>query len=543
MTEGPEVSTTPAIPAQRAPESPTAEPAAAQPPIAEPPAPEAVAAQPVSAEPVNSEPVNAEPVSAEPVTAQRIEAGALGAAPLAAPPFAGEPSVPQPSFPGPVLPGPPASGAAGAGARRRTRIVAGVAILAVLVLVLIVGVAALGGGRKPRSAAAATPSAVAVSVSATPATPYDQATAVLKEQSAALVKGDQTAFLATVAASLQSRYRDLYQALRALGVTAFDYQLGLGQKVSGDPSAVQVRADAAYCFGAAMCPAGASGWAAPPHIEQMLTLKPVGGRYVITKVAKTSSPDFHQPLPWETGKLTVAQGRRVTLVAPPDQVKNLAQVLAVADQAAVIDDKFAALNHTPQTRYRIFLAGEKEWKSWYGGVGDKWAIGVSVPLNMYGTDVMLRMRELTDPRTLRVTLQHELGHVVTLDGAFRYDAAEDTWLSEGIAEYIGWWPKPASRSFRVASVRWAFGGKHRPTSIVPAEPGENASLRSGDAFYGLSHFAVDCMAHKYGQTKLFDFVRLVLTEDNSYDQAAHDAYGVGFGTVDSACRAWIRSQV
>ena len=35
--------------------------------------------------------------------------------------------------------------------------------------------------------------------------------------------------------------------------------------------------------------------------------------------------------------------------------------------------------------------------------------------------------------------------------------------------------------------------------MIPTQPRSNASLRAGDAYYGLSHFAVDCMAHKYGQ--------------------------------------------
>jgi hypothetical protein len=426
---------------------------------------------------------------------------------------------------------------------RRTKLVVGVSVLGVLVLAIVVGVIGLGGGKKPSKAAAAAGVSAPASVAASPATPYDKVTAALNAQAAALVKGDEAGFLAVAGTALQARYRDMYQALHALGVTAFDYQLGLGQKVSGDPSAVKVRADINYCFSAAMCPAGASGWAVPPHIEQELTLKLVGGKYVISKVDKSPEPDFHQPLPWENGKLTAVQGKRVTMLASADEVKNLSRVLPVADQAAVIDDKFAALNGTPQDRYRIYLAGEKEWKAWYGGIGDRWAIGVSVPLNMYGPDVVLRMKDLTDPTTLRVTVQHELGHVVTLDGAFRFDAAEDTWLSEGIAEYIGWWPKPAKDSFRVGSVRWKLNSKHKPLSMVPAEPGENASLRDGDAFYGLSHFAVDCMAHKYGQPKLFKFVRLVLSEDNSYDQAAQDAYGKDFNSIDSSCMQWIRSQV
>jgi hypothetical protein len=136
----------------------------------------------------------------------------------------------------------------------------------------------------------------------------------------------------------------------------------------------------------------------------------------------------------------------------------------------------------------------------------------------------------------------ELGHVVTLSGAFRVDAAEDTWLSEGIAEYIGWKPKSAAQSLRRYSVRWQLD-RAPMRSIVPTQPSPKAPARARDAFYGLSHFAVDCMARQYGETKLFTFVRLVLTEDNELDQAAQDAYGVSFKTVNKTCMAWIKKQV
>ena len=571
MHEGSEISTTPAIPAPREPEpdgtappaSPPApasppEPAAGLPSPADPPAlappPEPAAGLPSPADPPALAAVPPTPAAVVPTPAASPAetaglpdaaaedptepavlpdaavladaasvgdaAGPLDAAGLAAP-------VEAPAVPG-------------TGRRRRNRIV-WVAALGVLLLLLAVGLAVLRPAPKHAAGPAAAPPASAAP-SASAATPYDKAVAVLQEQSAALLHGDEKAFLATVGTSLQSRYRNLFRSLRGLGVSTFDYQPGVGQKVKNDPSAVFVRVDIAYCFGTRMCPSDGLDWGKPPHIEQTLTLKPAGGRYVITKVGAAPEPDFHQPVPWESGQLVFAQGRRVTLAAAPDQARYLARVLPVAEAAAAVDDKFAAINGTPQQHYQIYLAGETQWKTWYKGEGDKWAIGVAVPLNKYGTDVMIRLKYMSDPVVLRVTLQHELGHVVTLTGAYRYDAGEDTWLSEGIAEYIGWWPKPATGSYRLSSVRWALSGSHRPTSMIPAQPGGNASLRAGDAFYGLSHFAVDCMAHQYGQKKMFDFVRLVLTEDNSYDQAAQDAYGVGFAKVDKACVAWIRQQ-
>lgn len=79
--------------------------------------------------------------------------------------------------------------------------------------------------------------------------------------------------------------------------------------------------------------------------------------------------------------------------------------------------------------------------------------------------------------------------------------------------------------------------------MIPVDPGPRASERAGDAFYGLSHFAVDCLAQKYGQDRMFRFVRLVLVRDEPYGVAALDAFGVSFHKIDEACVAWIRKQV
>ncbi|MCM4080326.1 hypothetical protein [Paractinoplanes hotanensis] len=382
----------------------------------------------------------------------------------------------------------------------------------------------------------------AVAARSKPATPYEQAVAALNAQSAALLSGDEQGWLGAVDAPLKKRYRGMFRSLRALEVTRFDYRPGTEQKAG---TKLSFRTEISYCLGPDMCPGSAgSRWQEPPRIEQRLTLRPVGGRYVISAVAPGPSDDPRRPAPWENGELVALRGTRVTLIAAPGQRHHLAQVLPVAEAAAKVDDRFAALAGTSQSRYRIYLAGEAQWRSWYGGEGDNWAIGLAVPLNMHGIDVMLRMKSLAgNPVMLRVALQHELGHVVTLAGAYRADAAEDTWLSEGIAEYIGWSPMRAAETLRRHSVRWALNGGARARSMIPSQPGPDAPARAGDAFYGLSHLAVDCMARKYGDQKLFTFVRLVLAQDNEYDQAARDAYGVPFPAVDRACLKWIRQQV
>jgi hypothetical protein len=438
---------------------------------------------------------------------------------------------------GPALAGPVPGGVVQAGSARARRglrvVVAVVGALGVLGLGLVI----LRPHPAPEAAAAAATSAAPASPPS--ATPYDQAVAVLTAQADALVRGDEAGWLAAVDGKLQAKYRMIFRNLRGLGVTKFEYRPGLGK---GDPSAMSMRVDALYCFGDDMCPAGAATeWAKPPHISQALTLKRAGGTFVISRLDESTDLDYHQPTPWESTDLVFARGARVVLAAAKGQEKYLTRVLPVAEQAAVVADHYAALNGTPQRDYRILLAADRQWKAWYGGGQDEWAIGVALPLNQRGIDVVIRMPEMDDALTLRTTLQHELGHVVTLTGAYQMDALEDTWLSEGIAEYIGWQPKHAAQSFRRSSVRWQFD-RAAPKSMVPGRPGPKAPARAGDAFYGLSHWAADCMARQYGEARLFTFVRLVLTEDNTYDQAARDAYGVPFATVDKACTGWIRKQ-
>lgn len=118
----------------------------------------------------------------------------------------------------------------------------------------------------------------------------------------------------------------------------------------------------------------------------------------------------------------------------------------------------------------------------------------------------------------------------------------DMWMSEGIAEYIGWYPKSATSSWRRSSVRAVLHGSKRPKSIAARALADDAGPDASDAFYGMGHFAADCMARKYGQGALFDFVRLYLRENRDLDPASRQAFGQSFATIDKACMAWIRDK-
>lgn len=368
-----------------------------------------------------------------------------------------------------------------------------------------------------------------------PSTPFDRAAATLRKQAAALTAGDEEGWLAAVDPAqprLVARYRGLYRSLRALGVSHFAYHPYQRRGSKGSTLAIGV--SAAYCLSVRVCPR-------PPRVEQALTLRPLRGAYLITGLSRPARPSHLQPTPWESGDLVFAHGRRVTVAATPGQAKHLKRVLAVAEKAAAVNDRYASYVGNPQLRYRLYLADDKAWKSWYGGIDDTWTVAYAVPLSDTGTDVVLRMSELrTDRRLLATTVQHELGHVVTVGGVATRDVGADLWLSEGIAEWIGWAPKPATDSWRRAGVRSAMRKAKRPTTIAAPALRRNAGNRAGDRFYGLAHFAVDCMAQRYGERRLFEFVRLTLRRNLTNDKASRAAYGVPFATVDKQCLSWIR---
>jgi hypothetical protein len=427
---------------------------------------------------------------------------------------------------------------------KRALFIAG-ALFLVLALVGTLGVVIVAMRRSAVTTAA--PAAAAPIAEATPATPFDTASAALDAQATALLKGDEKGWLAAVDPAqpkLQARYRTLYNSLRGLGVSQFEYHPFFRDSKEKAATTVSVGVEISYCFSMDSCPNYVdSGWTGPPQIAQSLTLKPVGGHYVITYAGKAAEPNHLQPTPWESGELVFAQGKRVTVAAPRSEASHLAAVVAVADKAALVNDRFAGYVDNPQKRYRVYLADDKTWRSWYGGQNEKWVVGYAMPLNEAESDVVLRTSQLLgDPRLLETTVQHELGHVVTLGGVHGGDNDRDLWLIEGIAEYIGWSPYPATASWRRASVSAVVHGAHPPTTIAAKPLADNASDQAGDAFYGLGHFAADCMAQKFGQRKLFDFVKLTLREGYGYEQASQEAYGKPFSTVDKACVSWIRAE-
>ena len=386
------------------------------------------------------------------------------------------------------------------------------------------------------------------STSASPAAdPWEAALATLHAQAAALARRDEQGWLAAVdPAAPQTRelFQKRFATLVGLDVSQFSYQHNLPPVLTIGATRFDANIYSTYCFSLDACPAFSLGTGTgAPKIKEKVTFRQVGDRWLITAAVMADTPDSLQPTPWEGGQLTVARGSRVAVAATASLAGRLPGVVAAADRAATVADRFAGLTGNPQRRYRIYLATEQQWRVWYGGEDNAWAIGYTIGLNDVESDVVLRMSRIRGAAELANTIQHEFGHVVTLGGTDtggKEILDPDQWLEEGIAEYIAYWPRPATASARRPAVRIVVHSTARPTSIHLGQLDDSASSRVSNAYYGLSHFGVDCLAHKYGQGKLLQFVTLKLRHDNTYDQASKKAFGSPFRPIDTACVTWIR---
>jgi hypothetical protein len=327
--------------------------------------------------------------------------------------------------------------------------------------------------------------------------------------------------------------------LRTLGVTVFKYEPGIYSEDPAAPGIFSFAATADYCYGTDTC----HGDVDKPSIAENLTMKTVDGKYVITKSTVGNATYVDSPAPWQDGKLEFITGKRVILAADPSESKLLPQVLPMAEEAAKIADRFAAMIGTTQLHYRIFLAGTKQWKSWYGGQNPDWT-SASESLSQYGYDVLINVDQVVDEEDLQFALQRELGWDISLTGATAggYSRTDDGWLSEGVSDYVGFFPQPASADWDLPDVRKAVKA-HGLTAMNPKEPADSAPQATWNAFFGLSHLAVDCMAHQFGQQKTFTFVKQKLINSESNDQAAQDAFGQSFSAVNKTCVSWMKSQL
>jgi hypothetical protein len=370
---------------------------------------------------------------------------------------------------------------------------------------------------------------------------WAEAQRVLDAHAAALVRGDEAGWLAAVdpaRADLVDRYRKLYATLRTLQVTGWIYHSEepphpvLGAARDALTAHVQI----IVCFQGTFCP----GWDVAevretvPFVQQDVDLeRNAAGSYVI--VGQRYPIGEPEP-PWAQADLSFVKGRRVTVGASGRMAERLAAAAPVADRAAEAADWYAGRTGTKINGYRVFLADDEEWQTWYGGQWSDYAGGYAVPTSGSDMDVVVKASELASDDDLAALLRHEFGHVVTLTGVLD-TSPDDQWLAEGVAEHIAHSSELADRTDSGEVVRSL---RVLPSSIALETLPEDASAERATEFYAIAHTGVSCLAQRYGDDKLLAFVRAVFVEHRAYDAASTTAFGKPWATVDKDCVGYIR---
>ncbi|WP_433222828.1 hypothetical protein ACQP00_24525 [Dactylosporangium sp. CS-047395] len=358
-------------------------------------------------------------------------------------------------------------------------------------------------GARPESPAAAPSSEPAVNL----------VTRALAEQSKALLAGDLGGFLGPVASHLRSEFVLRYASLRELGVAAWTAKPdGAPQDLGGYHWKVKVAIS--YCLGAADC--------VPVQLLLPSTWLVVEGKALIAEFQQTV-------LPWEMTPLRAKAGQRVIVAAPLEFEGRIAPVLAAAERAAEVADRFARWNAPPK-RYVVFIAGGHEWQQWWNGESDEEVDGYSE--GSYGVAIKA---DLADEQ-LPGLLAHEFTHVVSLGDD--YGDANTWWLTEGLAEYAaerGGWPRgrvPAVREY----VKDGWDGSLTLGAMPKDVPAEEWQAR-----YGIALLAVQCLAKRFGEDRMLDFFAAVVRGRSTPEAASPKAFGTDWAAVAAGCVTQVRN--
>ncbi|MEV4510337.1 hypothetical protein AB0K00_15385 [Dactylosporangium sp. NPDC049525] len=400
---------------------------------------------------------------------------------------------------GPVPPPEP-----GPSRRRLWLIAAGIVLVLVAALYLTVA-------RAARPETVAVPSAPARAKS--PAeVKADLINAGLAAQGEALLGGDLDGYLASVDAALHEEFTQRFHSLRALRVARWTAQATGMPEEADDRWSVTVKIG--YCLGDPGCE--------PVELVLPSTWTVRDGRAVATAFQRTV-------LPWDLTALQGVAGRRAIVAAPASLAGHLDRILAAADEAADIADRYARWGPPPK-RYVVYLAGPEQWRTWWNGQVDG---AGSYSAGSYG--VAIRADQIGTVNLLA----HEFTHVVSLGD-------EDSprrlwWLTEGLAEYVadrdGAWTRDRLPAVR----RYLRAGRWDGTVTLDGIPAD-ASDDDRRARYGIALLTVTCLAQRFDEEKMLAFFGSVVRQESDPEAASMNVFGTEWAPVAEGCAAQIRAR-
>ncbi len=360
---------------------------------------------------------------------------------------------------------------------------------------------------------------------------------VLYQQSQALLSNDSKGFLATVdpaATSAVSAYQRIFHNMRQMHVTLWEQSAPTGNYVTSAPQSYEV--DVTYCVVVPNCQETDATW----HVTAELK----GGRVVIESFTVPPPSRYtSEPYPWEVATLTALVGPRVVVAASNAYAGTLSRALSIAEQAATAADQYA--HWGKPAVYVLYLASPSEGKTWFDGDLAN-ADGVTYTIQPHDLEVVALMPDADDvsyagPGRLNAVIQHEFGHVATLQGDDS-DRGHDSFI-EGIAEYCSYSGHPMWASYRIQDVRaYIHTGKWKHTIYLTSEI-TSKDVLTGSAAYGIGYLGLRYIAETYGLSKMLDFWGSVERDGDSVQQASASALGKPWTTVNAAAVKYIESTV
>jgi hypothetical protein len=345
---------------------------------------------------------------------------------------------------------------------------------------------------------------------------------VLAGQSQALLHGDRDGYLRAIPEQqrvLRTQAGQRFDSLTALHVRRWSLTTwGVPSTLNG---LWQQPVELGYCFGRSDC--------TPIYLRVGTSWAVVHGRLQLVAYEQTNRP-------WDGGRLTVKDGKRVTVAGPVSDTV-LDRVLHAAETATGTTDRLAtSFDGLPQ-RYFVYVAGKSEWLRWYDGASPN-AAAYTRALEPGASDVVIDRSVVTSDDETTTILTHEFGHVVTLDGTSPPAAA--WWLVEGIAEYVANGDGSALRD-DLSSVRTYLAAGRWDGTVSLGPPPDGASLEDTVARYGIALLAVTYLAKHYGEAKMLDFFTQVVRRQAALEDASQSVFGTTWQTVSKDTAASIRT--
>lgn len=278
-----------------------------------------------------------------------------------------------------------------------------------------------------------------------------------------------------------------------------------------------------------------------------------------------SSKTVYYPGPWDKWRDIHVERTAHTLVITDAGMAAEARRYAPVAEAAVRDD-FAAwqaggvTGNTPKGFVISLVKGKKDLGSLYR-INKEETTESGVSIGMVSTEARQKGIDIGGSRVVidvadrsffapgdkegpREIFRHELAHslVATLQDADKLDFFDgiENWIVEGFAEYMAHRGEPLRASGRAAQARavirsGGWDGK-LPGNFEWGIPADHVSFH-----YWLGHAAMQHLAEKYGEQKLFQFVA-ARYRGATAEQACQQVLGVPLTEFQSGWSAYVRAQ-